>query len=106
MSNASQLYQALNKVVPGETIQLAAGVYNGEFTLLTSGTAAAPITFEGPAGAVITGTGVDSAYGIHLEAGYWNLHELVRTAHLGPDQAVRTLEAVHDHTRDRQPPHR
>ncbi|MFC1420729.1 right-handed parallel beta-helix repeat-containing protein [Streptacidiphilus cavernicola] len=73
VANGSQLHQALNSAVPGETIQLAAGSYAGEFTVSTSGTAAAPITLQGPADAVITGTGVASAYGIHLEADYVTL---------------------------------
>ena len=73
VTNSSQLHQALDAVVPGETIQLAAGSYTGEYTATVSGTAAAPITLEGPSGAVITGTGVSSAYGIHLEASHWTL---------------------------------
>jgi Carbohydrate binding domain/Right handed beta helix region len=73
VSTATELYQAMNALVPGETIQLAPGTYSGEFTPAVSGTAAAPITLTGPATAVISGTGVDSAYGIHLEASYWHL---------------------------------
>ncbi|QMU70858.1 carbohydrate binding domain-containing protein [Streptacidiphilus sp. P02-A3a] len=73
VTTSSQLHQALAAVVPGETIQLAPGTYTNEYTATVSGTAAAPITLEGPAGAVITGTGVSSAYGFHLEASHWTL---------------------------------
>ena len=73
VSTASQLYQALNAVVPGETIELAAGTYKGEFSPALSGTASAPITLTGPSTAVISGSSVDSAYGVHLEASYWTL---------------------------------
>jgi Carbohydrate binding domain/Right handed beta helix region len=73
VSTASQLSSALNKVVPGETIELAAGTYSGEFTATISGTAAAPITLTGPSTAVLSGYNIDSGYGVHLEASYWTL---------------------------------
>ena len=73
VSTASQLSSALNNVVPGETIQLAAGTYTGEFTGTVSGTASAPITLTGPSGAILSGYNIDSGYAVHLEASYWNL---------------------------------
>lgn len=73
VATGSQLHQALNSVVPGETIRLAAGTYSGGYTISTGGTAAAPITLTGPSNAVITGSSVDSAYGVHLEADYVTL---------------------------------
>ena len=73
VSTGSQLSQALKSATPGETIQLAAGTYPGEYTITAGGTASAPITLTGPSNAVITGSSVDSAYGVHLEASYWTL---------------------------------
>jgi len=73
VSTASQLSSALNKVVPGETIQLAAGTYTGEFSSAVSGTAAAPITLTGPSTAILSGYNTDSGYAVNLEASYWDL---------------------------------
>lgn len=73
VSSAGQLSSALNKAVPGETIELAAGTYTGEFSPTISGTAAAPITLTGPPSAVLSGYNVDSGYAVHLEASYWDL---------------------------------
>lgn len=73
VSTASQLSSALNKAVPGETIQLAAGTYTGEFSPAISGTAAAPITLTGPATAILSGYNTSSGYAVHLEASYWVL---------------------------------
>lgn len=73
VSTASQLSSALNKAVPGETIQLAAGTYTGEFSPAISGTAAAPITLTGPATAILSGYNTSSGYAVHLKASYWVL---------------------------------
>lgn len=73
VSTGSQLSQALKAAVPGETIRMAAGTYSGEYNVTVSGTAASPITLTGPSTAVITGSSVDSAYGVHLQASYWTL---------------------------------
>jgi hypothetical protein len=73
VSTVNALRSALSAATPGETIQLAPGTYSGQFTMTTSGTAAAPITLQGPSNAIISGTSVDSAYGVHLEANYWTL---------------------------------
>jgi hypothetical protein len=73
VSTASQLSSALNKVVPGETIELAAGTYSGEFTATISGTASAPITLTGPSTAILSGYNITSGYAVHLEASYWTL---------------------------------
>jgi hypothetical protein len=73
VSTASQLSSALNKVVPGETVQLAPGTYTGEFTATISGTAAAPITLTGPSTAILSGYSIDSGYAVHLEASHWTL---------------------------------
>jgi hypothetical protein len=73
VSTAGQLSSALNKAVPGETIQLAAGTYTGQFSPTISGTAAAPITLTGPSTAILSGYNVDSGYAVHVEASYWIL---------------------------------
>lgn len=73
VSTAGQLSSALNQAVPGETIELAAGTYTGEFTATISGTAAAPITLTGPSTAILSGYDLDSGYAVHLEASYWVL---------------------------------
>jgi hypothetical protein len=70
VSTGTQLSQALKSAVPGETIRLAAGTYSGEYNATISGTAASPITLTGPSNAIITGSSVDSAYGVHLQASY------------------------------------
>jgi hypothetical protein len=49
------IQDALNRVVPGDTIHLAPGVYNEDLITKVSGTAALPITIEG------TDTGLDPA---------------------------------------------
>ncbi|MGW2016910.1 discoidin domain-containing protein [Streptomyces sp. NPDC001927] len=88
VSTAAQLQSALANAQPGQTIRLAAGEYRGSFQTQKAGTASAPITLTGPAGAVLvndgpSGTGpscpaptagVDSGYGLWLYgAPYWKL---------------------------------
>jgi hypothetical protein len=87
VSTATQLSSALKNALPGDTIQLASGSYNGAFYATVSGTASAPITLTGPRTAVLSNTGnacdpnVPSGgtvsycgYGLHLnKASYWKL---------------------------------
>ncbi|MER5931717.1 right-handed parallel beta-helix repeat-containing protein [Streptomyces sp. NPDC002054] len=88
VSTAAQLKSALAAARPGQTIRLAAGEYRGAFVAQRAGTAAAPITLTGPAGAVLVndgpsgtapscpapGGGWDSGYGLWLyNAPYWKL---------------------------------
>ncbi|MFI9595415.1 right-handed parallel beta-helix repeat-containing protein [Nonomuraea sp. NPDC052265] len=88
VSTAAQLASALAGAVPGQTIRLAPGEYHGVFVAQRAGTAAAPITLTGPAGAVLVndgpsgtapscpapGGGWDSGYGLWLYgAPYWRL---------------------------------
>ncbi|MFJ3902949.1 discoidin domain-containing protein [Streptomyces sp. NPDC090025] len=88
VSTAAQLQSALANAQPGQTIRLAAGEYRGAFVTQKAGTAAAPITLTGPAGAVLVndgpsgtapscpvpGGGWDSGYGLWLYgAPYWKL---------------------------------
>jgi hypothetical protein len=65
------LERALRAAAPGDVIRLAPGSYR-PISISRSGTAAAPITLAGPAGAVLAGAG--SGYGVHLDgASYWQL---------------------------------
>jgi len=88
VSTSTQLRSALSTVQPGQTIQLAPGVYHGSFITQRAGTASAPITLSGPRDAVLindgpAGTapacptptaGWDPGYGLWLaNAPYWNL---------------------------------
>ena len=69
--DAQQLTDALAAAKAGDTIQLAAGAYDGEFTINTAGAERAPITLTGPRDAVLSNGG---GYGLHLtKAEYWNL---------------------------------
>ncbi|ARQ71673.1 right-handed parallel beta-helix repeat-containing protein [Streptomyces marincola] len=71
VTDAEQLAAALADASPGDTIRLAAGTYRGNFDATADGTADAPITLTGPAGAVLTARG---GYGLHLDgAAHWNL---------------------------------
>jgi hypothetical protein len=71
---ASELQQALDDALPGTAILMAPGVYPGNFTASTSGTAEAPIRLCGPADAVLDGGRVDDGYVLHLDgASYWHI---------------------------------
>jgi hypothetical protein len=71
VSTADELEDALAGAVPGETIQLADGIYQGNFETTVQGTADAPITLTGSADAVLTASG---GYGLHLDgASYWQV---------------------------------
>ncbi|WP_329429957.1 discoidin domain-containing protein [Streptosporangium sp. NBC_01495] len=88
VATSAQLVAALAGAQPGQTIRLAAGEYRGAFATQRAGTASAPITLTGPAGAVLVndgpsgtapscpapGNGWDSGYGLWLYgAPYWKL---------------------------------
>jgi hypothetical protein len=59
VSTNAQLQSAIANAQAGQTIQLAAGTYNG-FQLSASGTSGAPIVIEGTKGTIISGTPGDS----------------------------------------------
>ncbi|WP_163513448.1 right-handed parallel beta-helix repeat-containing protein [Fodinicola acaciae] len=68
---AAELTSALAAAAPGQTIELAAGTYDGSFTATAKGTASQPITLTGPREAVLSNHG---GYGLHLDgAAYWKL---------------------------------
>ncbi|WP_307874559.1 Ig-like domain-containing protein [Frankia nepalensis] len=74
VSTSDELSAALSAARPGDLIQLADGVYEGNFVGNKPGTAAAPVTVRGSRGAVIDGGDVDNGYVFHLDgANYWRL---------------------------------
>ncbi|UED87729.1 right-handed parallel beta-helix repeat-containing protein [Streptomyces profundus] len=79
VGNANELRNALTAAGPGDTIQLASGVYQGVFRTSVSGAAGAPITLTGPTDAVLRSNG--GGYGLHLDgASHWNLTGFTVTA--------------------------
>jgi hypothetical protein len=74
VSSASQLTAALAAAAPGQTIQLADGIYVGAFVATASGTADAPIRLVGTRAAVLQGRSTSTGYVFHLDgASYWIL---------------------------------
>jgi hypothetical protein len=74
VSTAAELSRALSSAHPGQTIVLRPGVYDGNFTASTPGTAAAPITLCGSRSAVLQGPGINGGYVLHLDhASYWHV---------------------------------
>jgi parallel beta-helix repeat protein len=73
VTNSSELTAALAGAVAGQTIQLADGTYNGNFTATAVGTAAAPIRLVGSSNAVLTNS-AGTGYGLYLNnAQYWDI---------------------------------
>lgn len=71
---ADELQAALDAALPGDVLALSETRYVGAFTVTRSGTAEAPVTLCGTAGAVIDGGGTGSGYGLHLDgADHWHL---------------------------------
>jgi parallel beta-helix repeat protein len=73
VASAEALQAALDAAQPGDFIQLADGIYRGNFSAKVSGTAPDRITLYGSRGAVIEGDSLDSGYGFLLAADYWVL---------------------------------
>src|SRR5690606_32399013 len=74
VSTPVELQEKLNDARPGEVIELAPGVYKGQYRTQRSGTADKPIWVCGPAQAVLDGGNADKGYGFHLEgASHWRL---------------------------------
>jgi len=67
VATADELTAALKSATAGATIVLADGTYVGKFVLTSSGTADAPITVCGGAGAIINGDGIKGGYAFHLD---------------------------------------
>jgi hypothetical protein len=85
VTDAAGLTEALAAAKPGTVIALADGVYEGRFVASTPGTADAPITLCGGAGAILDGGGVKKGYGLHLNgASHWQVRGFtVRNAQKG-----------------------
>jgi Right handed beta helix region len=71
---ARELQRALDKAARGQRIQLADGVYQGEFVLCRSGTASQRIALCGTRRAVLRGDTLKEGYVLHLDgADHWTL---------------------------------
>lgn len=71
VSTADELTNALQNARPGQSIVLRPGVYRGDFTATTSGTATAPITLCGSRSAVLQGDSIDKGYVLHMDGASW-----------------------------------
>lgn len=83
VKNTSELSSALQRVNPGDTIQLAPGTYTGPFTINRSGSDGALINLQGPTSgspAVLTCGTLNSGYALHVDsADYWRIKYLTVT---------------------------
>lgn len=74
VTDADGLESALADAGPGTVIELAPGVYRGEFVTTASGTADEPARLCGPADAVLDGGAIKGGYVLHLDgAEHWVL---------------------------------
>ncbi|GAA2814385.1 cellulase family glycosylhydrolase [Kribbella solani] len=90
VSTSAELKAALANAKPGDTIKLADGTYTGNFKTTVKGTASAPITLTGSAGAVLKASG---GYGLHLNgASYWNVRGITVT---GGQKGIMIDSATH-----------
>ena len=68
VSSSAQLFDALEAVTPGDSIELAPGVYLGTFTAAVSGTEEDPISLCGPSDAILDGGDIEGGYVLHLDS--------------------------------------
>ncbi len=94
VASAAELTSALATASPGETIELAPGVYSGNFVARSSGRQAAPITLCGSRKAVLAGPGVTHGYVFYLDHASW--WRLTGFAVQGGQKGVVTDYATHD----------
>lgn len=74
VSSASELTKALSAARPGDVIELAAGIYTGNFVANTVATATDPIWLCGKSDSVLDGKETSSGYVLHLDGtSHWNL---------------------------------
>ncbi len=71
VETADELQQALGLVGPGESIQLADGVYEGNFVATGVGTEAEPIFLCGSPAAILDGGDPSDGYVLHLDGAQW-----------------------------------
>lgn len=75
VSTPTQLSAALTGAQPGDSIWIADGSYDGNWTASTPGTETAPIWLCGGSGAHLTNDGYQGSYGLHLDgADWWHLY--------------------------------
>lgn len=99
-ATTAELKQALQAVQPGQTIQLADGVYADEFEATISGTITQPITLQGSADAILDRNAIQGGYGFHLDqVNYWVLNGFtIRNAAKGvmlDNASYNTLDGLH-----------
>ncbi|WP_158881757.1 right-handed parallel beta-helix repeat-containing protein [Amycolatopsis anabasis] len=70
---ADELTAALREATPGSVLELADGVYTGQFAISAAGTADQPITLRGSRNAVIDGGGIRKGRTIELTGSHWRL---------------------------------
>ncbi|WP_165917238.1 chondroitinase-B domain-containing protein [Flaviaesturariibacter aridisoli] len=70
---ADELQAALLDARPGDDIELADGVYNGNFEIAADrdGTADHPIVLRGGTAAIIDGGSIQTGYALYLQADHW-----------------------------------
>ena len=84
VATAEALASALALARPGDVIQMADGIYRGNFAATVSGTGEAPITLWGSRAAILDGGTIKNGYGFHLRADHWVLSGFsVRNARKG-----------------------
>jgi hypothetical protein len=76
VSNSFDLQLSLILAQPGQTIELAPGVYRGNFMIGTSGTFEQPITLQGHADAVLDGGTYAMNYGLMVRGSHWRIDAL------------------------------
>ncbi|GAB3273125.1 right-handed parallel beta-helix repeat-containing protein [Kineosporia babensis] len=67
VATSDQLQKALDTAEPGASIQLADGLYNGEFRTTRDGSAAKPIYLCGSRNAVIDAGAIKGGYALHFD---------------------------------------
>jgi Right handed beta helix region len=93
-----ELQRALDKAVRGQRIQLADGVYQGEFVLRRSGTASQRIALCGTRRAVLRGDTLKEGYVLHLDgADHWTLSGFTVT---NGEKGIMADRATHNVVQD------
>jgi hypothetical protein len=84
VATAFELQIALMLAHPGQTIELAAGIYRGAFVISQSGTTEKPITLRGNGNAIIDSGTIALNYALLIKADHWRIEDLtVRNAKKG-----------------------
>jgi hypothetical protein len=70
VATVATLRAALRAAMPGDRLELAAGLYAGRFELLASGTPALPIVLCGARGAILDGGSTSTGYVLHVRGSH------------------------------------